>query len=103
MVRVAAACLYPSRPDAGHGHIWESHRMDVPFHAGQPQDALLRRLYGGHGSLPLSFERVPREGADRARRTTGALRSAPSHGRERLFGDYWSRRRDTGLTIESAT
>lgn len=77
--------------------------MDVPFHAGQPQDALLRRLYEARGSLPLSFEVFPPKeetGHAALQETIDRLAHMAGNGFSVTMGRGGATR---GLTIETAT
>jgi methylenetetrahydrofolate reductase (NADPH) len=77
--------------------------MDVQFHAGQPQDALLRHLYEARGSLPLSFEVFPPKdetGHVALQETIDRLSPMAGHGFSVTMGRGGATR---ALTIETAT
>jgi len=77
--------------------------MDVPFDAGQPQDALLRRLSEAPDSLPLSFEVFPPKeetGHAALQETIDRLAPMAGGGFSVTMGRGGATR---GLTIESAT
>ncbi|RFU11675.1 5,10-methylenetetrahydrofolate reductase [Rhodobacteraceae bacterium W635] len=77
--------------------------MDEPFHAGQPRDALLRRLYEARGSLPLSFEVFPPKeeaGHTALQETIDRLAPTAGHGFSVTMGRGGATR---DLTIETAT
>jgi len=76
--------------------------MDAPLPAGQPQDALLRRLYEARGRLPLSFEVFPPKdeaGHAALQETADRLAAVAGHGFSVTMGRGGATR---GLTIETA-